>query len=153
MAWATKPRSSATLRMRSLVRASWASVAASTNRIVRRGGRAGVAELVVRRDVRPEGPRQAVDGRLEGGNVLGRRPIGRDRQELERPRDGVIEGGQVVQGCLALGVGHQLEVEWGELEPAAQLTPTRKVSASTAAAGQVVGGASATGDLPEPSPG
>ena len=79
---------------------------------------------MVRRDVRPEDPfAGAVDGRLEGGNVLGWRPIGRDRQELERPGDGVVEGGQVVQGCLALGVGHQLEVEWGELEPAAQLAP------------------------------
>ena len=45
MACATNPRSSATLRMRSLVRASWASVAASKTRIVRRGGRVGVAEI------------------------------------------------------------------------------------------------------------
>ena len=43
MARATNPRSSATLRMRSPLRASWASVAASTIRIVRRGGRVGVA--------------------------------------------------------------------------------------------------------------
>ena len=50
-------------------------------------------------------------------------PIGRDRQELERPGDRVVEGGEVVERRLALGLGHQLEVEWGELEPAAQLTP------------------------------
>ena len=107
------------------MRASWASVAASTSRIVRRGGRVGVAEIswyvaTYGRKTRSPG---AVDGGLEGGDVLGWRPIGRDRQELERPRDGVVEGGQVVQRCLALGVGHQLEVEWGELEPAAQLAP------------------------------
>ena len=40
----------------------------------------------------------------------------RDREELEGPRHRVVQRGEPIEGRGALGLGHELEVEGGELE-------------------------------------
>ncbi len=48
------------------------------------------------------------------------RPVGRHRQQVEGSGDRVVQGGQSLEGGLALRLRHEFEMEWGELEPADQ---------------------------------
>jgi hypothetical protein len=57
-----------------------------------------------------------VDLRFDRGEVFGRVTMCRDRQDLERPRDGVIEGREALERSLSLGFGHELEIERSELQ-------------------------------------
>jgi hypothetical protein len=70
--------------------------------------------------VRSEHPlSERIDGRPDRVEVVGGAATGLDRQELEGPGDRVVQGGEVLERRLALGLGHQVEVERRELEPAA----------------------------------
>ena len=60
------------------------------------------------------------------------RPIGGHREQAERARHRVVQGGQRLERRLALALGHQLEVHRRELEAADQATfdPQRAVDAA-----------------------
>ena len=75
-------------------------------------------DLAVQRRVRGERSDDplALDPLLHGREVLARVPLRRDREELERSRDRVIERGERLEGRLALDLGHELEVHRRELE-------------------------------------
>ncbi len=75
-------------------------------------------DLAVQRRVRGERSDDplALDPLLHGGEVLAGVPLGRDREELERSRDRVVERGERLEGRLALDLGHELEVHRRELE-------------------------------------
>jgi hypothetical protein len=82
----------------------------------RRRGR----DLVVVGGVRSEDPLASrVDRGADGVEVLARAAAGSHGEELEGSRDGVVQRGEVLEGGLLLGLGHELEVQRRELEAAA----------------------------------
>ena len=82
------------------------------------GSPRGRGDLAVQRRVRGERPEDPLPlgPLLHRGEVVARVPLRRNRQELERPRDRVIEGGERLKGRRALDLGHELEVHRRELE-------------------------------------
>jgi hypothetical protein len=58
--------------------------------------------------------------------VVVRAPLGGDRDELERSRDRVIEGGEGLEGRVPLSLGHELQIDRGELEPSDESTADAK---------------------------
>ena len=78
----------------------------------------GRGDLAVQRRVRRERPEDplSLGPLLHRGKVVARVPLRRNRQQLERPRDRVVEGGERLEGRRALDLGHELEVHRRELE-------------------------------------
>ena len=78
----------------------------------------GRGDLAVQRRVRGERPEDPLPlgPLLHRGEVVARVPLRRNRQQLERPRDRVVEGGERLEGGRALDLGHELEVHRRELE-------------------------------------
>ena len=89
----------------------------------------GGGDLAVQRGIRGERPYDplALDPRLHRRQVLVGVPLGGDRDELERSRDRVVEGGERLEGRVPLRLGHQLEIDRGELEPSDEVTADVKL--------------------------
>ena len=76
-------------------------------------------DLAVQRGVREQCPLDppALGPLLHHREVLLGVPVGRHREQLECPRDRVVEGGERLEGGRPFRLGHELEIDGRELEP------------------------------------